>query len=132
MCLSKVKRLTSHNPNKWTKKEDEELMRRVEEEGGDWVLVQKHFKGNSFIDLGRTIKQLKEHYESQLRPGLSKNGFSLEEDLNLISLLKKHGKNWSAIKEEFGSHRCENQLKNRYYGRLIKIHERKQKAKEIE
>lgn len=50
MCLSKVKRLTSHNPNKWTKKEDEELMRRVEEEGGNWVLVQKHFEGNRLID----------------------------------------------------------------------------------
>ena len=50
MCLSKVKRLTSHNPNKWKKKEDIELVKRVEELGMDWVQIKNYFEGNSILD----------------------------------------------------------------------------------
>lgn len=41
----------------------------------------------------------------------------MEEDLKLIELFNEHGKKWKYF-EIFFKGRTENQLKNRYYGRL--------------
>jgi hypothetical protein len=48
----------------------------------------------------------------------------MEEDLQLIELFNLHGKRWKFFESHFKG-RTENQLKNRYYGRLEKLHYKK-------
>lgn len=45
----------------------------------------------------------------------------------LVNLLNKNGKNWKFIEEHFPG-RTQNQIKNRYFGRLKKLAERKANA----
>ena len=59
-----------------------------------------------------------------LRPEIRKDEWTLEEDLLLVNLLNKNGKNWKFIEEHFPG-RTQNQIKNRYFGRLKKLAERK-------
>jgi hypothetical protein len=42
----------------------------------------------------------------------------------LIALLNQNGKNWKIIEEGLGQ-RSLNQIKNRYYGRIKKLNDRK-------
>ena len=51
----------------------------------------------SYLDIERTAKQLKDHYINYLRPDINKEKWTLEDDLLLIELLKKYGKNWNLI-----------------------------------
>lgn len=51
----------------------------------------------SYLDIERTAKQLKDHYINYLRPDINKEKWNLEDDLLLIELLKKYGKNWNLI-----------------------------------
>lgn len=77
-----------------------------------------------FPNLDRTAKQLREHYIGYLRPNINNSEWTIEEDLKLIELFNQHGKRWKFF-ESFFKGRTENQLKNRYYGRLEKLHFRK-------
>lgn len=44
----------------------------------------------------------------------------MEEDLLLIELLEKYGKNWGVLEENMNG-RTQHQIKNRYFGRLKKL-----------
>ena len=59
-----------------------------------------------------------------LRPEIRKDDWTLEEDVLLVNLLNNNGKNWKIIEEHFPG-RTQNQIKNRYFGRLKKLAERK-------
>lgn len=50
--------------------------------------------------------------------------WTVEEDLLLVNLLNKYGKNWKLI-EQYMPNRSKNQLKNRYFGRIKRINSRK-------
>ena len=73
-----------------------------------------------YIKLERTHKQLKEHYLNYLRPEIKKEEWTLEEDLKLVELLNRYGKEWKIIERNFEG-RTQNQIKNRYFGRLKKL-----------
>ena len=77
-----------------------------------------------FITSG-TPKQIKEHYLNYLKPGIKKEDWTIEEDLQLINFLNKFGKNWKKI-ENMLEGRTQNQIKNRYFGRLKKLAEKKE------
>ena len=59
-----------------------------------------------------------------LRPEIRKDEWTLDEDLLLVNLLNNNGKDWKMIEEHFPG-RTQNQIKNRYFGRLKKLHEKK-------
>lgn len=57
-------------------------------------------------------------------PNISKEPWTLEEDLKLIELFNKHGKKWKKIAKQLKD-RSENQVKNRYYGRILPLQKKK-------
>lgn len=59
-----------------------------------------------------------------LRPNINKDEWSLEEDMKILELIGKHGTKWKSIQLEM-QHRTDNQIKNRYYGRLKILLKRK-------
>lgn len=86
-------------------------------------------KVHLFLSLERTHKQIKEHYVNYLRPEIKRDDWTLEEDFMLVQLLNEHGKNWKAI-EDILVNRTQNQIKNRYFGRLKRISDKKLPQKE--
>ena len=64
-----------------------------------------------------------------LRPEINKEPWTFEEDLQLIELLRKYGRNWSLI-EKCMRGRTQSQIKNRYFGRLKRMQEKKDKREE--
>ena len=52
-----------------------------------------------------------------LRPDIKKDDWSVEEDQKILALLSRLGTKWKAIQQEMPD-RTDNQIKNRYYGRL--------------
>lgn len=59
-----------------------------------------------------------------LRPNIKKDDWSMEEDLKLINLMNRYGKNWKFLENNLEG-RTQNQIKNRYFGRLKKLSEKK-------
>lgn len=59
-----------------------------------------------------------------LRPDINKEEWSLQEDQKILELIGRHGTKWKRIQQEMGS-RTDNQIKNRYYGRLKLLLKRK-------
>ena len=66
-----------------------------------------------------------------MRPDINKGAWNLDEDLMLIKLLKEVGKNWEELERRFPG-RTQNQLKNRYFGRLKRLDDKKRQREEIQ
>ena len=65
-----------------------------------------------------------------LRPEINKEPWTLEEDLALIELLREYGKEWLEVEKRMNG-RTQNQIKNRYFGRIKRLEEKK-REKEVE
>ena len=76
----------------------------------------------------RSPKQLKEHYSNYLDPRINRGAWTLEEDLYLVRLLETYGENWAKIERELKG-RTQNQIKNRYHGRIKIICKKKKQIK---
>lgn len=48
----------------------------------------------------------------------------MEEDMRLVELLNLHGRNWRLIEETMEG-RTQNQIKNRFFGRIKKLNDKK-------
>lgn len=72
-----------------------------------------------FVNADRTPKQIRERYLNYLRPNLSQERWTEEEDQKLVEMISKYGHSWKTI-EKYMSKRSQNQLKNRYYGKIKK------------
>lgn len=48
----------------------------------------------------------------------------MEEDLLLIALINRYGKNWKEIEEQLVG-RSRNQIKNRFFGKICRLNARK-------
>lgn len=59
-----------------------------------------------------------------LRPEIKRDHWSIEEDMKIIECINKYGKKWKQIEKELGN-RTDNQIKNRYYGRLKILYKNK-------
>jgi myb proto-oncogene protein len=62
-----------------------------------------------------------------LRPDINKDQWCIEEDMKILELINKHGTQWKVIQQEMPN-RTDNQIKNRYYGRLKLLLKRKARA----
>jgi hypothetical protein len=97
----------------------------VEELGReDWKAIALNFPSTIDGNLDRNYKQLKDHYDNYLRPNLTTKEWTLAEDLLLIDLVNEHGLDWKVVQKRLPL-RSRNQIKNRLFGRILRIHEKK-------
>lgn len=92
--------------------------------GKQWKNISEHFPGTVSLNTGRTSKQIRERYLNYLRPNISHEKWTAEEDGELMELVKKYGSQWKII-EKIMTSRSQNQLKNRFYGKLKKMMDKK-------
>ena len=99
----------------WTKEEDQLLMLCAQQTGGKrWAWVAEHFPG-------RSNKQCRNRYIFQLKPR-SKEAFSHEEDIVIMTHFFQHGTSWSRIAKSLPN-RTSNQIKNRWNSSLKRRYE---------
>lgn len=98
---------SSRVKTKFTKLEDEIIIRFVQEKGAhSW---------NRIVPLlpGRTPRLVRERWVNYLSPDVNLSPFTKEEDELLIELVKNNGKHWKYISQSFNK-RTDIALKNRY------------------
>ncbi|EAY15214.1 Myb-like DNA-binding domain containing protein [Trichomonas vaginalis G3] len=98
--------------NKFTLDDDDLLRSLVDEHGKDWNLVAEHMKT-------KNARQCKDRYEKYLAPHLNLSPFTIEEDIQLLTLYKKFGCRWIKISELMPG-RSDVAIKARF--RLLKRH----------
>ena len=75
----------------WSEEEDKILTEKVKEIGlRNWILVSKHLPG-------RIGKQCRERWYKCLDPSISKEEWTLEEDMKVVKLYYILGNKWSKI-----------------------------------
>lgn len=62
--------------------------------GEQWNELAKHFKSIFELITDRNARQIKQHYNNYLRPGVMDCDWTLENDLKLVELLNLYGKSW--------------------------------------
>ena len=67
---------------------------------------------------------MKDHYTNNLRSDVSKHDWTLQEDMKLVDLINQNGRDWKTISSVFPN-RTQNQVKNRFFGRIQKLHLKK-------
>jgi len=82
-------------------------------------------------DVDRTWKQLRDKYTNYLRPDIKKDDWSVEEDQKILDLLSRFGTKWKTIQQDMPD-RTDNQIKNRYYGRLKVLLKKKARKRIIQ
>lgn len=113
---------------KFTKEEDEQLTRIIQEHGTqDWELISSEMKN-------RTARQCRERWINYISPGLSNAPWTMEEDKKLDELYAEFGSRWHKIAEYFPN-RSGNCVRNRYKlreRRALKKSKKEQKIKPVE
>jgi hypothetical protein len=95
---------------KWTAMEDKLLMFVSRNYGcRNWKAIASHFPG-------RTQIQCSAHYK-RIKPGYNKGLWSHKEDMQLIKLIKLHGKNWCKL-SKLMINRTGKQIRDRYLNSL--------------
>ena len=94
---------------KWTETEDMLLQQSVERHGvTNWVLVASELK-----ETNRSGKQCRERWVNHLAPDLKQSSWTIQEDLNLLQIVRVFGSQWSVIASKFPG-RSPNSVKNRW------------------
>ncbi|EAX88095.1 Myb-like DNA-binding domain containing protein [Trichomonas vaginalis G3] len=78
--------------NKFSESDDIKLKNFVNEYGKDWNLISDKM-------FNKSARQCKDRYEKYLAPHLKSSPFTLDEDIQLLSLYKKLGCRWIKISE---------------------------------
>ena len=98
-------------------KDDDKINELIKLYGENWEKIKEHFPK-------KTAKQLKDHYDTHLKPGLDTSKWDLAADLELLRLLAMYGCDWTTLAKNMPD-RAYAQIKNRYYGRIAKIIQKK-------
>ncbi|MBD39719.1 MAG: hypothetical protein CMB11_04955 [Euryarchaeota archaeon] len=95
----------------WSQAEDEKLMTLVRTVGAkNWPFIAKCM-------VGRTNKQCRERWHNHLNPEVSRDAWTIEEDLVIHRTVSEIGHKWSEIAARLRG-RTDSAVKNRYNGRL--------------
>ncbi|CAD8172821.1 unnamed protein product [Paramecium pentaurelia] len=102
----------------WTQEQDEYLILLInqsKEQGmqNKWCIIANLLNAY-FKDSPRTGKQCRERWNNHLNPDINRHQWNLEEDIELLELVKKKQKKWALISKILKSKRSENAVKNRY------------------
>jgi hypothetical protein len=101
-------RSKSKSRKRFTKEDDEKLMKIIHEKGSiNWIVISNLMKN-------KTPRQCKERYEYYLCPNINQRPFTQEEDLLLIQQYQLHGSKWVSIGFHFPG-RTDSQIKNRFH-----------------
>lgn len=102
-----------HQKQKFTKKEDSQLIRLVKKFGtSKWEEISHHMER-------RTARQCRDRYNNYLSDNFKKGSWTENEDMLIISLYNKIGPHWLAISKSVPG-RSGNDIKNRWHKTLIK------------
>jgi hypothetical protein len=105
---------------KWSREEDEALVKLYEELGNKWVKISERMPVNE-AGQRRMADQCRQRMKLVLDPGIRHGDWSKEEDEELVRLHEKWGDNWGKISEgmpvnEAGQrrtyHQCQKRMKN--------------------
>lgn len=103
---------TRKRVGRWSREEDELLMKCVKNN----QILKKNgnldFKAISANIPGRTAKQCRERYDNSLRPDMKRGGWTEQELILLATLMENCGQNWSTIHKSF-KYRTYNAVKKR-------------------
>lgn len=103
--INKVKKV-----NNWTKEEDKILLKIAGKYNyKNWKAVAHHLIGRSDVQCSARYKRIK--------PGIIKGVWTVDEDILLLNLIKRFGKNWSLI-SKYMSSRSGKQIRDRYLNTL--------------
>lgn len=97
--------------SRWKPDEDEKLLELIESQGlptgpSDWGLIAR------LMD-GRTQSQCRSRWKNYLRPDVSREPWTAEEDARLLELQARQGNTWSCFVEQFPG-RTYHAIKNRF------------------
>lgn len=109
-CLhrSRTKQFNLRVKHKWTREEDEVLIRLVACIGKSWSKIGEHFQQ-------RTGAQCRERYVNFLDPSIKRDTWQGEEDAKLLDAVKLLGTNkWSQVSKRIAG-RSARQARRRYY-----------------
>lgn len=102
-----------HHKQKFTKKEDAQLIRLVKKYGiPNWEEVSKHMQR-------RTARQCRDRYNNYLSENFKKGSWTESEDKLIISLYHQIGPHWLNISKSLPG-RSGNDIKNRWHKTLVK------------
>lgn len=102
-----------HHKQKFTKKEDAQLIRLVKKYGvPNWEEVSRHMQR-------RTARQCRDRYNNYLSDDFKKGSWTESEDKIIISLYQKIGPHWLNISKSLPG-RSGNDIKNRWHKTLVK------------
>ncbi|CAD8202884.1 unnamed protein product [Paramecium pentaurelia] len=102
----------------WTQEQDEQLIQLINQSKEDgmqnkWCNIA-NLLNIQFKDSPRTGKQCRERWNNHLNPEINRHPWNMQEDIELLELVKKKQKRWALISKILKPKRSENAVKNRY------------------
>lgn len=104
-CVARYKNIC-FNHGKWSKEEDETLLKFHSLLGDNWAVISNLMKV-------RNWKQIRDRYLNNLNPKVIQDTFSEKEDLKIFELYPSLGTKWSSYLPNFPD-RTADQIKNRF------------------
>ncbi|CAD8194382.1 unnamed protein product [Paramecium pentaurelia] len=100
-----------------------DLIRKSREEGkqNKWCRLA-NLLNQQFKESPRTGKQCRERWNNHLNPDINRHPWNLEDDIELLEIVKKHQRKWALISKTLKTKRSENAVKNRFNCLLKKNH----------
>ncbi|CAD8124207.1 unnamed protein product [Paramecium sonneborni] len=116
--LENTKKLIFHQ--QWTKTEDDILKQicnqyTFENKQFKWNEIAKELSQKYNKSTIKLTKHVRDRWINKLNPQILKGPWEINEELELIKNILKHGKNWQNIAAEMKNQRTENSIKNRYF-----------------
>ncbi|CAD8191933.1 unnamed protein product [Paramecium pentaurelia] len=88
------------------------------DQGQKWSQISQELNQNSTVY--RSSKQCRERWLNHLNPKISKEPWTDDEDIQLLTIVKEMGRRWAEISKVMDGKRSENNLKNRFNSLLKK------------
>ncbi|CAD8177497.1 unnamed protein product [Paramecium octaurelia] len=114
-CAQRWKRIKpkeNERNQKWSKEEDEEVLRLTKNYQYNWRAIAHHIPN-------RTGRQIRERFVNHLDPSIIKSPWTEEEDKWIWNMYQNIGTKWSDMSKKMPG-RPENMIKNRFYSYIRK------------